>query len=118
MTVIDMKEYVKNKKSIAYAPFEKDEEMLRSALCFHIETLLRNNGYPAVRVLYHKSIYVFILNISIWKFFKMGLAEFLGIFSWKKTILQTIKKYDENAQQIKVFRSWPTSYSIQKILNS
>jgi len=118
MTVIDFNQYVKNKKSIAHAPFEKNEEMFRSALCFQIESLLRSNGYPSARVLYHKTMYVFILNISIWAYLKIKMAEFLGIFSWKKSILNSIKSFDTGASEIKVFRSWPTNYSIQRILNS
>jgi nicotinamide mononucleotide adenylyltransferase len=63
-------------------------------------------------------MYVFILNISIWAYLKIKMAEFMGIFSWKKSILNAIKTFDTSASEIKVFRSWPTNYSIQRILNS
>jgi hypothetical protein len=118
MNVIDINEYVKNKKSIAHAPFEKNEEMFRSALCFQIESLLRSNGFPSVRVLYHKTMYVFILNISVWAYMKIKMAELFGVFSWKESVLNTIKAFDKNASDIKIFRSWPSNFKIQRILNS
>lgn len=118
MTVIDLQEYMKNKKSIVHAPIAKNKEIFRSALCFELETLLRQGGFSNIRVMYHESIYIFILNISLWMFFKIQLMKWLRIFSWKDSMFAAIKKIDPDATELKMFRSWPHAKSIYKIINS
>lgn len=118
MTVIDLQEYMKNKKSIIHAPIAKNDEVLRSALCFELEYLLRRGGFPAVRVLYHKNKYIFVLNTNIWTYFKISLTKFLGIFSWKDSMLAAIKDVDKNAGDVEIYRTWPSAKNIQNILNS
>lgn len=118
MTVIDLQEYMKNKKSIAHAPIAKNQEILRSALCLELEALLRKGGFPSIRVMYHNSMYVFILNVSFWVFLKIKLMKWLRIFSWQDAMLAAIKKIDVEATELKMFRVWPHAKSINKILNS
>lgn len=118
MTVIDIKEYMKNKKSIAHAPMAKNSEILRSALCMELETILRQGGFPTVRVLYHKSMYIFVLNVGLWMYLKIKLMKWLGIFSWEDSMFAAIKKIDVEAEGLKIFKSWPKAKSIQEILNS
>lgn len=118
MTVIDFKEYIRNKKSLLHAPMEKNEEVVRSALCYELEQTLRKEGYPSVRVLYHKTEYVFILNINLWVFFKIRMAEFFGIFSWKDAMAASIKKIDPKISKVTMYRTWPTPKQIQSILSA
>lgn len=118
MTVIDLQEYMKNKKSIVHAPIAKNDEILRSALCFELEFLLKKGGFPEARVLYHKNMYVFILNTSFWKYFKIKFTEFFGIFAWRDSMLAAIKNIDNKAVELQIHRSWPSAKNIQNILNS
>lgn len=118
MTVIDLQEYMKNKKSIIHAPIAKNDEILRSALCYELEHLLRRGGFPSVRVLYHKNEYIFVLNTSFWTYFKIKLTKFLGIFSWKDAMLASIKGIDKSVEDVKIYRTWPSAKKIQSILNS
>ena len=118
MTVIDFQEYIKNKKSIVHAPMTKNSEILRSALCSELEALLRQGGFPLVRVLYHKTMYVFVLNISFWMYLKIKLMKWLRIFSWEDSMFAAIKKIDTDAGQLKMLRSWPKAKTIDEIINS
>jgi len=118
MTVIDFKEYLKNKKSIAHAPVAKNSEIFRSALCMELEALLRQGGFPAVKVMYHKTMYVFVLNTNLWMFFKIKLMKWLKIFSWEDSMFAAIKKIDTDAEHLKMFRTWPKAKTIDQILNS
>jgi hypothetical protein len=118
MTVIDFQDYLKNKKSIINKPFQDNKQYLRSALCSQLETLLKNGGFPSIRVLYHNSVYVFILNIGLWSFFKIKALEFLKIFSWRGAMLTSIKNVDPGATDLKMLRTWPSDKEISKILKS